>query len=274
MSEIKSFSFTKQIVESTKLSCRAVSKELSVYTAWTTTEVVGSGVVGTAKILKQGVVDSANLKKLQNGNFDVVHFSPIKSDKDRHFNTAIITPEGREYIRLNGNPLSYANVWEHLDKQKMLLFPKGDTPWVEVVDEANVENLHFMATFDHSIVDITGRLVPTARTLEFANDGYDLEKACKVLAANPEVEIIPDRSGRIIRFIPGYNATEDRTLEMKVKWMPGPETWEKMLKGMDSLRNRNGSKVLRLADYDLLGEFDVLGLEAAGCRVERRDEDL
>jgi hypothetical protein len=55
MSEIKTYTSEKRIVETTKLSCKEVTEKLSVYTTWLTTEVVGSGVAGSTKIIKQGL---------------------------------------------------------------------------------------------------------------------------------------------------------------------------------------------------------------------------
>ncbi|MCS4088814.1 hypothetical protein [Rhizobium sp. BK176] len=273
MSEIKSFTSTKRIVETTKLSCKAVSDRLSVYTTWLTTEVVDSGAAASTKIIKQGLVENAKVAKLRNGKTVVPDFEPIRSDKDRRFQMVLITPEGREYIRVHGNPLAYSKVWEHMEREKMLLFPKGDVAWVEVLDEGNLRNVHFVSTYDHSIVDIDGRLAPVARTFEFTNGEYDLDKASEVLAANPEMEIVLDRRGSRIHQIPSYNVSEGRTLEMKVKWMPGPESWAKLVGQMATLRSPNGSPVLRLAEHELMYGYDPLGLDAAGCRRPSRYEE-
>lgn len=273
MSQIKSASFERTIVETTKMSYRSVTDDVSVYTVWKTTEVVGSGDHGTPAIAHQGLVDTAAIDKMQRGDFDVQDFEPIKSGKGRRFHPVIINAEGREYIRRNGNPMSYVKVWEHLERGKLFLFPKGDTPWVDVIDETKVDELYFMSSQDHSIVDIAGRLLPTARTFEFTNGSYDLEKASKLLADNPEVEIVPDRNGKLIRDIPSYNASEGRNREMHVKWMPSATSWEKTLKGMADMRDANGLQVLRASDYELLVKFDVLGLTAAGCRVISDDEN-
>jgi hypothetical protein len=268
MSEIKSYTSEKRIVETTKLSCKEVSEKLSVYTTWVTTEVVGSGVAPATKITKQGLVENANLTKLRKGKVVVPDFSPIKSDKDRRFHPALISVEGREYIRLNGSPMAYAKVWEHLVEGGMLKLPKDDTPWVEVVDETNVSDLCFMSMSDHSIVDLSGHLLPAARTFEFMNGSYDLEKACLVLDQNPEMEIIPDRFGNLMHNIPSYNVSELGTMEMKVKWVPGAESWASFTERLAERKNPNGSPVLRLSEYEMLVEFDVLGLTAAGCRRE------
>jgi hypothetical protein len=211
-------------------------------------------------------VENANLKKLRKGKANVPHFEPIRSDKHRVFYPAIITADGREYIRLHGSPLTYSNVWEHLVENAMLLFPKDNTPWVEVISEENISDVHYLATADQSIVDLNGRPIPVARTFEFTNGSYDLEKACKVLAKNPEMEIIPDRSGNLIHHIPSYNVTEGETMEMKVRWTPGHKSWAKLIKEMATLHNPNGSPVLRQTEYELLTQYDVLGLSKAGLR--------
>lgn len=273
MTEINSVSFAEKLVQTTRITYSTVSAGLSVYGVWKSTDVEGATEKSKPSLVKEGFVDDENLAKLLQGDLDVEHFEPIKSDRERKFNPILLSSEGREYVRQHGNPV-YPKNWEALSEKGMLRFSGKGNPWVHVVQSGfGLDDLHFISLNEHSVVDRSGRPIPMAFMFEYgdsrlSNDNYDLDKVCALLADNPEVEIVPDRYGNKIQSIPSFNRSEESTHCLELKWVPSDKNWDKFLEGVAV--DATGRKQTRFRPWELLNEHDVLGLQAGGCRTDNQ----
>lgn len=277
MSITESISRETEVVETTRLRIRDISEELSVFDIWKGRRPVSEPFdEHRMNFVKQGFLDRENAGRLRAGHSDFETFVPIPSDGSRIFHPVLINAEGRRMMLERGHPLEVSKLWEWMESAGVLRR-------ASFVDDfeggASVDDLHFIASYDHSIVDRRGMPVPTAFQFNYLAGGlhngcFDLEKALRVMKSNPEIEIVPERhTARLIRPVPYYNQDDGIQMCIEAVWRPGAESWQRLLDRSSGEVDRTGSRPTRFRRESLLLEYDVLGLVAAGCRIKNVKRD-
>jgi len=182
----------------------------------TVRQIEGALVEPVSKSTVSALVDSKGLADVQQGRdcVSAQYTVPSVSDPKRK-ETRLVLAYPAELVKLYSQELHY----EGFNHKKDLwpLIEAGAPVTLVEVDYSNGQ-----------LRDMAGKLLPKPLLFEYCGDdmtdhSYNLERAVEILAARPDVELIPNAGERwigrgeppMIGRIPYYNAEEDRSLCIK-----------------------------------------------------------
>jgi hypothetical protein len=279
---IDQISWKTNLERATEIRVLEFADQVYIYERREVTQPINGGVPERpVTTFEQGVVGSASVEAVKLGLFEeIVPFDPTLGEKaGADYVPMMISDKGLETIRVEGHPFSHHEVFVKLTQSGDLV-RKNEASFIDLFEKNfTAKNVFFVSVKDHSIVDLNG--VPIVVPFRFSyleglsSESYDLDRVLEVVAENPEVEIGRDRWGSEKTAIPNYDDEDaPRRYSLWLNWRPTADSWGKLLANAEE--RGMGSKFVSFRAYDLLTTHDVLGLTAAGCRLdlERETSDL
>lgn len=226
----------------------------------------------------QGVADWSSIESVKLGRFDdVVPFDPTLGSKPgADYVPMMISDRGLEVIRTEGHPFVHHKVLEKLTQSGDLVRKGEGKSFIDLFDKGlTARNVFFASVKDSSIVDLRGTPIIMPSKFSYleglSSKYYDIDRVLGILKENPEVEVLQDQYGKEKQFVPNYGDPDELTrYGLSIIWRPTKESWDKLL--ASAAEKGAQAKFVHFRSYDLLAQYDVLGIASAECRAELEAE--
>ena len=227
----------------------------------------------------QGVADWSSIESVKLGRLDDVGpFDPTFGKKPgSDYVPMMISDRGLETIRVEGHPFIRYEVLEKLSKSGDLVRKGQSQSFIDLFERGfSAKNVFFASVKDSSIVDLRGKPIVMPTTFSsmdgLHSENYDLDQILEILEKNPEIEVFKDSYGQKKVFVPTYGDPDEPTrYGLSLIWRPTRGTWDKLLSNL--AEKGIETKFVHLRAYDLLKNYDVLGIASAERRADL-DEEL